>query len=86
MSISRIDRNDGLESYCKTTVALHASAEAQKLGQTVSFMDAELALDSVYAKNLSVNIDNLMLLQLDNNEHRDCRYASFQWCSCFDCC
>lgn len=58
----------GPESSGKTTVALHAAAEAQKLGQTVAFIDAEHALDPVYAKNLGVNIDELLLSQPDTGE------------------
>lgn len=58
----------GPESSGKTTVALHAAAEAQKLGETVAFIDAEHALDPVYAKNLGVNIDELLLSQPDTGE------------------
>lgn len=58
----------GPESSGKTTVALHAAAEAQKLGETVAFIDAEHALDPGYAKNLGVNIDELLLSQPDTGE------------------
>ncbi|MDN3201121.1 recombinase RecA [Enterococcus faecalis] len=58
----------GPESSGKTTLALHAAAEAQKVGQTVAFIDAEHALDPVYAKNLGVNIDELLLSQPDTGE------------------
>lgn len=58
----------GPESSGKTTVALHAAAEAQKLGETVAFIDAEHALDPAYAKNLGVNIDELLLSQPDTGE------------------
>ena len=50
----------GPESSGKTTLALHAIAEAQKLGGEAAFIDAEHALDPVYAKHLGVDIDNLM--------------------------
>jgi len=58
----------GPESSGKTTLALHAIAEAQKLGGTAAFIDAEHALDPVYAKNLGVNIDDLWVSQPDNGE------------------
>jgi recombination protein RecA len=58
----------GPESSGKTTLALHAIAEAQKLGGTAAFVDAEHALDPVYAKNLGVNIDELWVSQPDNGE------------------
>ena len=58
----------GPESSGKTTVALHAIAEAQKLGGDAAFIDAEHALDPVYAKNLGVDIDNLIVSQPDNGE------------------
>lgn len=58
----------GPESSGKTTVALHAIAEAQKLGGTAAFIDAEHALDPVYAKNLGVDIDNLIVSQPDTGE------------------
>ncbi len=58
----------GPESSGKTTFALHAIAEAQKLGGYAAFIDAEHALDAVYAKNLGVNIDSLILSQPDTGE------------------
>jgi recombination protein RecA len=58
----------GPESSGKTTLALHAIAEAQKLGGTCAFVDAEHALDPVYAKKLGVNIDELLLSQPDGGE------------------
>ncbi|MDR1868024.1 MAG: recombinase RecA [Treponema sp.] len=58
----------GPESSGKTTLALHAIAEAQKLGGSAAFIDAEHALDPVYAKNLGVNIDELWVSQPDTGE------------------
>ncbi|MBQ3222775.1 MAG: DNA recombination/repair protein RecA, partial [Clostridia bacterium] len=58
----------GPESSGKTTIALHAIAEAQKLGGTAAFIDAEHALDPVYAKKLGVDIDELYVAQPDNGE------------------
>ncbi len=58
----------GPESSGKTTVALHAIAEVQKAGGTAAFIDAEHALDPVYAKNLGVNINELLLSQPDTGE------------------
>jgi len=58
----------GPESSGKTTLALHAIAEAQKLGGNAAFVDAEHALDPVYARNLGVNIDELWVSQPDNGE------------------
>ena len=58
----------GPESSGKTTLALHAVAEAQKLGGIAAFIDAEHALDPVYAKNLGVNIENLWVSQPDSGE------------------
>ena len=58
----------GPESSGKTTLALHAIAESQKLGGNAAFIDAEHALDPVYAKNLGVNIDELWVSQPDNGE------------------
>ncbi|GHV56366.1 hypothetical protein AGMMS49579_20850 [Spirochaetia bacterium] len=58
----------GPESSGKTTLALHAIAEAQKLGGIAAFVDAEHALDPVYAKNLGVNTDELWLSQPDSGE------------------
>jgi recombination protein RecA len=58
----------GPESSGKTTVALHAIAEVQKQGGQAAFIDAEHALDPVYAKNLGVNISELLLSQPDTGE------------------
>ncbi|MBN2652723.1 MAG: recombinase RecA [Spirochaetales bacterium] len=58
----------GPESSGKTTLALHAIAEAQKMGGIAAFIDAEHALDPAYAKNLGVNIDNLWVSQPDTGE------------------
>ena len=58
----------GPESSGKTTFALHAIAEVQKNGGRAAFIDAEHALDPVYAKNLGVNIDELLLSQPDTGE------------------
>lgn len=58
----------GPESSGKTTFALHAIAEVQKKGGRAAFIDAEHALDPVYAKNLGVNIDELLLAQPDTGE------------------
>jgi recombination protein RecA len=58
----------GPESSGKTTLALHAIAEAQKKGGIAAFIDAEHALDPVYAKNLGVNIDELWVSQPDSGE------------------
>ena len=58
----------GPESSGKTTIALHAIAEVQKTGGKAAFIDAEHALDPVYAKKLGVNIDELLLSQPDTGE------------------
>ena len=58
----------GPESSGKTTVALHCVAEVQKSGGIAGFIDAEHALDPVYAKNIGVDIDNLYISQPDNGE------------------
>ena len=58
----------GPESSGKTTFALHAIAEAQKLGGRVAFIDAEHALDPTYAAKIGVNINDLLLSQPDNGE------------------
>lgn len=58
----------GPESSGKTTLALHAVAEAQKKGGIAAFIDAEHALDPTYAKNLGVNIEELWISQPDNGE------------------
>ncbi len=64
----RITEIYGPESSGKTTVALHVVAEAQKRGGEAAFIDAEHALDPVYAANLGVDIDNLIVAQPDNGE------------------
>jgi recombination protein RecA len=64
----RIIEMYGPESSGKTTLALHAIAEAQKLGGIAAFVDAEHALDPQYAKNLGVNIDELWVSQPDTGE------------------
>ena len=58
----------GPESSGKTTLALHAIAEAQKLGGTCAFIDAEHALDPTYARKLGVDVDNLLISQPDAGE------------------
>ena len=58
----------GPESSGKTTLALHVIAEAQKKGGTCAFVDAEHALDPVYAKKLGVNTDEMLISQPDNGE------------------
>lgn len=58
----------GPESSGKTTLALHAIAECQKMGGKAAFIDAEHAIDPVYAANLGVDIDNLYLSQPDSGE------------------
>jgi len=58
----------GPESSGKTTLALHAIAEAQKCGGTCAFIDAEHALDPIYARKLGVDVDNLLISQPDAGE------------------
>lgn len=58
----------GPESSGKTTLAIHAIAEAQKLGGVAAFIDAEHAFDSSYAQKLGVDVDNLFISQPDNGE------------------
>ncbi|MFR1599308.1 MAG: ATPase domain-containing protein, partial [Coprobacillus cateniformis] len=58
----------GPESSGKTTLTLHAIAEVQKQGGRAAFIDAEHAIDPVYAKNLGVNVDELILSQPDSGE------------------
>ncbi|PLX70642.1 MAG: recombinase RecA [Denitrovibrio sp.] len=58
----------GAESSGKTTLALHAIAEAQKLGGAAAFVDAEHALDPIYAKAIGVDTDNLIVSQPDSGE------------------
>ncbi len=68
MPRGRIIEIYGPESSGKTTVALHVVAEAQKMGGEAAFIDAEHALDPVYAQNLGVDIDNLIVAQPDTGE------------------
>ena len=68
MPRGRIIEIYGPESSGKTTVALHVVAEVQKMGGIAGFIDAEHALDPVYAKNIGVDIDNLYISQPDNGE------------------
>lgn len=68
MPRGRIVEIYGPESSGKTTLALHVIAEAQKLGGTAAFIDAEHALDPIYAKKLGVDIENLYVSQPDNGE------------------
>src|SRR5438874_5833558 len=58
----------GPESSGKTTLALHTVAEAQKRGGVCGFIDAEHALDAIYAKKLGVNLDDLLISQPDTGE------------------
>jgi len=58
----------GPESSGKTTLALHITAEAQKMGGAVAFIDAEHALDITYARNLGVDVDSLLVSQPDTGE------------------
>ncbi len=64
----RVTEIYGPESSGKTTLALHIIAEAQKKGGVAAFIDAEHALDPVYARKLGVDIDNLLVSQPDNGE------------------
>jgi recombination protein RecA len=64
----RVTEIFGPESSGKTTIALHVIAEAQKNGGTAAFVDAEHALDPVYATNLGVDINNLLISQPDTGE------------------
>ena len=68
MPRGRIIEIYGPESSGKTTLALHVVAEAQKLGGTAAFIDAEHALDPIYAGKLGVNINDLYVSQPDNGE------------------
>ena len=58
----------GMESSGKTTLALHITAEFQKLGGNVGYIDSEHALDPLYAKNIGVDVDNIILSQPDSGE------------------
>ncbi len=58
----------GPESSGKTTLAIHAIAQSQKLGGTAAFIDAEHAFDRFYAENLGVDVENLLISQPDNGE------------------
>ena len=64
----RVTEIFGPEASGKTTLALHVIANAQKAGGTVAFIDAEHALDPIYARNLGVNTEELLLSQPDNGE------------------
>jgi recombination protein RecA len=64
----RVTEIYGPESSGKTTLALHVVAEAQRLGGTAAFIDAEHALDPIYAKRLGVNTDDLLISQPDTGE------------------
>jgi recombination protein RecA len=64
----RVTEVFGPEASGKTTLALHITAEAQKLGGTAAFIDAEHAFDATYAKNLGVDTENLLVSQPDNGE------------------
>ena len=64
----RVTEIFGPESSGKTTVALHVIAQAQQAGGTAAFIDAEHALDPVYAENLGVNVDELYVSQPDTGE------------------
>ncbi len=68
MPRGRIIEIYGPESSGKTTVALHVVAQAQKRGGIAAFIDAEHAMDPVYAKKLGVDVDNLLISQPDNGE------------------
>src|SRR6202162_2351304 len=73
LGVGGFPRGRGVEGYgpgCggKTTMTLHVIAEAQKLGGTAAFIDAEHALDPVYARKLGVDVDNLLVSQPDNGE------------------
>lgn len=66
--VGRITEIYGPESSGKTTLCLHMIAEAQKMGKRAAFIDAEHALDPVYAKNIGVNMNKLLLSQPDYGE------------------
>src|SRR2546425_12960515 len=65
----RVTEIYGPESSGKTTLTLHIIAEAQRLGGIAAFIDAEHALDPIYAKNLGGNTDDLLISQPDTGEH-----------------
>ena len=69
----------GPESSGKTTLALHAIAEAQKRGGTCAFVDAEHALDPTYARKLGVDVDNLLISQPDAGEQA--LEIATRWCA-----
>jgi recombination protein RecA len=69
----------GPESSGKTTLALHTVAEVQKSGGTAAFVDAEHALDPVYAQKLGVNLDDLLVSQPDTASRR--WRSSTPWCA-----
>jgi len=69
----------GPESSGKTTLALHTVAEGQKKGGICAFIDAEHALDPVYARKLGVNIDELLISQPDTGEQA--LEISIPWCA-----
>ncbi len=64
----RVTEIYGMEASGKTTLSLHIAAQAQKLGGTVAFIDAEHALDAVYAAKIGVDVDKLLLSQPDSGE------------------
>jgi recombination protein RecA len=68
LGVGGYPRGRGPESSGKTTLTLHAIAEAQKAGGIAAFIDAEHAFDRFYAQNLGVDIDNLIISQPDNGE------------------
>jgi recombination protein RecA len=67
--LNRVIEIFGPESSGKTTLTLHAIAECQKAGGIATFIDAEHALDIIYAQNLGVNVEKLLISQPDNGEH-----------------
>jgi recombination protein RecA len=69
----------GPESSGKTTLALHTVAEAQKKGGICAFVDAEHALDPVYARKLGVNLENLLISQPDTGEQA--LEITTRWCA-----
>ena len=74
----------GPESSGKTTLAIHAIAEAQKVGGIAAFIDAEHAFDRFYAQKLGVDIDNLWISQPDNGEQA-LQIADFVFCYRYPC-